>query len=217
MNLYEILGVARDATADTVKKAFRKLAQQHHPDKGGDHETMQQVQQAYDVLGDAERRARYDETGSTAPVETLLGLARSALADMTNKAIEAIGKQGEDALQYVDLVQIIRDEVNSVRRGNAEKLGQMQRSMRQRKTTLKRLVRKEGDGPNVMGDAAKAGITQLEGEMRAVQEKQTLILKVLDLLAEYDYTIDERAPEPVPEPIPEPQMVSGSRYRPWMF
>jgi len=64
MNPYEILGVAKDAAADAIKAAYRKLAQQHHPDKGGDKERFQQIQAAYDVLGDAEKRAEYDATGT---------------------------------------------------------------------------------------------------------------------------------------------------------
>lgn len=57
---YRILGVARTATEDEIKKAYRKLASQHHPDKGGDKSRFQEVQEAYSVLGDAQKRAEYD-------------------------------------------------------------------------------------------------------------------------------------------------------------
>jgi DnaJ-class molecular chaperone len=57
---YATLGVARTATPDEIKKAFRKLASQHHPDKGGDTARFQEIQAAYDVLGDAEKRSAYD-------------------------------------------------------------------------------------------------------------------------------------------------------------
>jgi curved DNA-binding protein len=59
-DLYAILGVAKNATADEIKRAYRKLAMQHHPDRGGDQTRFQEVQQAYDVLGDESRRAQYD-------------------------------------------------------------------------------------------------------------------------------------------------------------
>lgn len=57
---YATLGVAKTATQDEIKRAFRRLASQHHPDKGGDTARFQEIQAAYDVLGDAEKRAAYD-------------------------------------------------------------------------------------------------------------------------------------------------------------
>jgi len=59
-NYYQILGVEKTATADQIKQAFRRLASQHHPDKGGDTEKFQQIQEAYSVLGDNAKRAEYD-------------------------------------------------------------------------------------------------------------------------------------------------------------
>ena len=49
-NPYQILGVNKDATADEIKRAYRKLASQHHPDRGGDTKKFQEIQQAYDTL-----------------------------------------------------------------------------------------------------------------------------------------------------------------------
>jgi curved DNA-binding protein len=57
---YATLGVSRTATPDEIKKAFRKLASQHHPDKGGNTQKFQEIQAAYDTLGDAAKRADYD-------------------------------------------------------------------------------------------------------------------------------------------------------------
>jgi DnaJ-class molecular chaperone len=57
---YATLGVAPTATADEIKRAFRRLASQHHPDKGGDTGKFQQIQAAYDTLGDEARRRAYD-------------------------------------------------------------------------------------------------------------------------------------------------------------
>lgn len=57
---YQTLGVEKTATADEIKRAYRKLASQHHPDKGGDTAMFQKVQAAYDVLSDPEKRQQYD-------------------------------------------------------------------------------------------------------------------------------------------------------------
>lgn len=64
-NYYDILGVDRKATQDEVKKAFRKLAQKHHPDKGGDEAAFKEITEAYSVLGDEKRRREYDNYGQT--------------------------------------------------------------------------------------------------------------------------------------------------------
>jgi DnaJ-class molecular chaperone len=57
---YAALGVPKTATADDIKQAFRRLASQHHPDKGGDTQKFQAIQQAYATLGDEQKRAEYD-------------------------------------------------------------------------------------------------------------------------------------------------------------
>lgn len=60
MDYYNILGVSKDASPDDIKKAFRKLAMQHHPDKGGDENHFKKINEAYDVLSDSNKRAQYD-------------------------------------------------------------------------------------------------------------------------------------------------------------
>jgi molecular chaperone DnaJ len=62
-DLYGVLGVRPDAAADDIKRAYRRLAREHHPDAGGDEERFKELSRAYEVLADPERRARYDRFG----------------------------------------------------------------------------------------------------------------------------------------------------------
>jgi len=62
-SLYDTLGVPRSADASDIKKAYRKLAIEHHPDKGGDAEKFKELQKAYEILSDDRRRSIYDQTG----------------------------------------------------------------------------------------------------------------------------------------------------------
>lgn len=61
---YSILGVSRTADADEIKKAYRKLARQHHPDAGGDEAKFKQINEAYEVLSDDKKRKMYDQFGT---------------------------------------------------------------------------------------------------------------------------------------------------------
>lgn len=60
MDHYKTLGVGKTATPDEIKKAFRKLAMSHHPDRGGDASAFQKINEAYDTLKDPTKRQQYD-------------------------------------------------------------------------------------------------------------------------------------------------------------
>mgnify|MGYP000545472115 CR=1 FL=1 len=63
MDYYEILGVPRTASQEEIKKAFHKLAHKYHPDKGGDEKKFKEINEAYQVLSDKEKRSQYDRYG----------------------------------------------------------------------------------------------------------------------------------------------------------
>lgn len=60
---YETLGIKQEASASEIKKAYRKLAMTHHPDKGGDENRFKEISKAYEVLSDEEKRKMYDKYG----------------------------------------------------------------------------------------------------------------------------------------------------------
>ncbi|PHT28755.1 Chaperone protein dnaJ 2 [Capsicum baccatum] len=70
---YDILGVQKSASQDDLKKAYRKVAIQNHPDKVGDPEKFKEIAQAYDVLSDPEKREIYDQYGADALKEGMGG------------------------------------------------------------------------------------------------------------------------------------------------
>mmetsp|Transcript_6300 Transcript_6300/g.8622 ORF Transcript_6300/g.8622 Transcript_6300/m.8622 type:complete len:101 (+) Transcript_6300:88-390(+) len=60
---YKLLEVEKNASEGDIKKAYRKLAVKHHPDKGGDPEKFKEITRAYEVLSDSNKRERYDQFG----------------------------------------------------------------------------------------------------------------------------------------------------------
>ena len=64
-NYYEILGIDKKANKEDVKKAFRKLAQKYHPDKGGSEDKFKEITEAYSILSDDKKRREYDSYGQT--------------------------------------------------------------------------------------------------------------------------------------------------------
>lgn len=64
---YNVLGVDKKASEDDIKKAFRKLAHKHHPDKGGSDEKFKEITEAYSILSDAKKRREYDTYGQAFP------------------------------------------------------------------------------------------------------------------------------------------------------
>ena len=69
-SIYEILEIAKTASDEDIKRAYRKLALKHHPDKGGDAKMFQALSLAHSILSDPEKRKAYDETGDVEAEET---------------------------------------------------------------------------------------------------------------------------------------------------
>lgn len=73
-SLYNILELDKSCTTQDVKKAYMKLAKQHHPDKGGNTEKFKEIANAYEVLSDEQKRAIYDQTGQVSEVPPSQGM-----------------------------------------------------------------------------------------------------------------------------------------------
>ena len=84
-NYYDILGVNEDATQEDIKKAYRKLAKENHPDKGGDEELFKKISVAYETIGDENKRNQYD-TQRKNPFANMGGGYDQSFNDLFNMA-----------------------------------------------------------------------------------------------------------------------------------
>ena len=98
---YKILGVEKNATQDELKKAFKKLAMQHHPDRpGGDEKKFKEINEAFQVLGDAEKRKKFDQFGSDFEQQGGWGGAGGSWEDVMNAFRQQQGGAGQGGFSF---------------------------------------------------------------------------------------------------------------------
>jgi curved DNA-binding protein CbpA len=134
MNPYSILGVTTGATDDEIKQAFRQKARAHHPDKGGSDADMADINKAYAILSDTERRARFDANGDQEDAPSLDDRATGILATVLADALEYSG----------DLVTLVHTRLQGAIEGAKTEQRQLQRSIDKMAKTRKRVRTKTG-------------------------------------------------------------------------
>lgn len=166
MKLYDVLGVAVNAAKDEIKKAYRKMAKKHHPDKGGDEEMFKEIQKAYDVLGDAEKRDHYDKTGDT-----------NNQKDSPEKILMAIfGAIIEDGDFHGNLIDRITDKIRDEIRSLEAKDKKIKKKITKLSKTLNRI---STDGENLFEMVLNDRINNLD---RMIDSNDKNIAEMNDIL-----------------------------------
>ncbi len=133
---YEVLGIARDASADEIKSAYRRLARRYHPDVNPNdpaaEEKFKEIGSAYAVLSDPDKRRRFDQTGSTEDQPTDPFFGGGGISDLFDMFFGAQtgghrtnGRDGDDLradveLTYVDVVNGAQREIEVDRLGQCD-------------------------------------------------------------------------------------------------
>lgn len=121
---YKILGVSENATQDEIKKAHRKLALKHHPDKGGDPDTFKEINEAHDVLKDPKKREIYDRYGEDAIKEGMHnGGGGGSMADLFGELFGGGGRGGRARERRSDdVVHKLQVSLEDIYTGTTKKL-----------------------------------------------------------------------------------------------
>lgn len=118
---YDILGVSKGASTDEIKVAYKKLARTNHPDKGGDKDRFQKIQEAYETLSDDSKRKAYDNPGLGGGDGFGFGFDHPFFRHHMNK------RQGQETVRKGDHVYVCRVTLDEVFSGTIKKL-RVQRS-----------------------------------------------------------------------------------------
>jgi curved DNA-binding protein CbpA len=165
-DLYELLGVKRNATQSAIRKAYRKKVQKAHPDvEGGSEAAFNALKEAHDVLMDTDRRLYYDSTGKIQPDEPdagrgpVLAVISSALAFCVNAAaVKSVDLKSEDLIEALT-------HVLTRKRGEMDKeIAEINRRMRLYTELAGRFEGKDGD--NALDAVVTGTLSTLGVELR---------------------------------------------------
>jgi curved DNA-binding protein CbpA len=188
--LYKILGVDSTATDDEIKAAYRSNAQRAHPDKGGSVEQFQAIQKAYEVLRDPQRRANYDDNGSTEATLDIEQAARSMVATMFLQAVNILDTE------HTDIVAHINDHLAKLTPQIEKAIISSEKQVEKRRAVMKRAIRKDGSD-NILVAILEGNIRDLEREQAALSQQLSTVLAASRILEDYEYTADINVESPV--------------------
>jgi curved DNA-binding protein CbpA len=180
--LYDVLGVAANATQEAIKRAYKKKAQKLHPDKhNGDDSGFKAIAKAYEILSNEDLRKRYDETGDTTTVDNKRSDMLQELAGLLFNIIEAMPD-----VESKDVVSLMRKNIEmSIERQHSE-IKKNEERIEKKKKVLKRLKVKKGK-PNLMGDMIAAANREHLKINDEIKKSIKHGYDLLDTLANYDY------------------------------
>lgn len=184
MNPYDILQVSPQASDEEIKKKYRMLAQQNHPDKGGNVETFQKINLAYSILSDPVRRKHFDSTGQ---YNMNTGLKEQALGNLSivlNNFINQINPEMEDLI--VCMKNDIRREKNSLN----EQIAICIASITKLEKFLKKIKRKK-EGENVLKTFVQVKITAQENNIKVHNRGLEVCDTMLEILEDYEFGGEE--------------------------
>jgi curved DNA-binding protein CbpA len=181
---YEVLGVPKNATDAEIKKAFRKCASKHHPDReGGDAEKMKEAQAAYDCLSDAHRRAVYDESGIDAGDVSIKTDALDVLTEKLDRALEE---------ESPDCISAVRGQLLGEHSMAAEAISEAERKMKWLRRRRGRFS-KHKPGDNLIDRLIDK---KIEKNSKAINEsKRAMLVQAEALLILDDYSALHLEPE----------------------
>lgn len=191
-NLYRVLGVKKAATPDAIRDAYRKKVLATHPDRGGDAEKFKEVQRAFEVLSDPERRRRYDETGEeAAPVDRAAAEVTKELSEALTAVLGELARSGRRPSER-DVVVLLRERLGLLLQELAEVRGKGESAAQAYAEVVARTERK--GGPNLVATIAAAKKAAVDRELGRLRAREEVLGKALQELRDYTFRFDRPGP-----------------------
>lgn len=188
-DLYEELGLPRDASPAAIKAAKRRVAKEHHPDKpGGNEETFKRKMQAVTILSDPHSRAHYDRTGDEGGQGSGLD---NPIRPLIIQAFDAALQANLDILEFADLAEEMRDYLlEKAKEGEAQNAA-ISGSIEKLKIAQERMSF-NGEGEDFIAASLASKLQQSERNLAANAELIERFRAAAGYAAAYRYRIDER-------------------------
>lgn len=188
MDLYETLGVSKDASADEIKATFRAKAKSTHPDHDGDAAQFIAIATAYDILGDPLKRAKYDETGNAPDKEEderteALGIVDVIMTEIVNQLQDHEGLVCNDLV--ADMRKVITGKIGELEADIAktgQRIGRLHKF-------AERFTATEG-ADNTLAKMIEYRITGQERRLVGIQHGKRLHEVALDIIKDQAFRVD---------------------------
>lgn len=192
-DLYEVLGISRDATPEEIKAAYRRASKAAHPDmQGGSTEAFAKVQRAWDVLRDPRRRAVYDATGD-AQEQT----PDNSLAKIHSLIMGALDRaaQGDD-VDHRNIVEIAAKFLDHDRR-EGEAANDQLRATKAKFEKIRKRLRFKGDGPDLVDSTYADRIADIDRNIENNERVMGQVGEAMEGLRNgWTYEADARPAQP---------------------
>lgn len=183
MNLYEILGVKRDADNPAIRAAYVKMAKTIHPDRGGNAADFKEVARAYGVLGRPDKRLAYDETGREEAGPSPLDAAIAILRNLTEMVIA----NNLDPAR-TDFLKEMQGQIAQALAHADQQTADIKRKVARCKSLAKRFKAKASD--DLIGKILQGRIDEMQRQIAAIDGDRINLETAKVLLADYQYEVD---------------------------
>jgi curved DNA-binding protein CbpA len=195
---YGLLGVPRNATQREIKRAFMRLAAEHHPDKGGDAGVMASINKAYEVLGNAEKRKLYDAGGDEAVAlgNDLDAQAVSRLKKTLHQLIYAQVNMDMDPImgREYDLLDDLRTGVQESKKSAHKALRTHERVLKKLEKLQHKKKSKKTGAQNFFEEALQEQADGIKHTIFTIKREMEIAERALELIGDLTGTEDKTPP-----------------------
>jgi DnaJ-class molecular chaperone len=187
-NLYDILEITEEATQDEIKKAYRKLSKENHPDVGGNEDDFKDIAIAYDILSKPERRAEYDATGKTDFKDPFIAKMSEFIQHMLIPALES----NPDFIDPIDLAKDVIKESIVKAVSIKEKI---KSSIKALEKKSKKVIRNDGKD-NLVLMMINVKLKVYHKDIINVENELELLGRLKEDFSNYSYDMDKNEEDP---------------------